>query len=352
MEDLLKEWGIETQRPTETSVLGILRGGKGAGRTVALRADMDALPLQEETGEFFSSTVDGVMHACGHDAHTAMLLGAAKTLAERREEFAGTVKFVFQHAEELNPGGAIEIMGTGVLDDVDGIFGIHVMNQPLGTLSIAKGPASTIAGGAFCTINGQGSHGSMPQNGIDPLLTGAQVVSALYTIPSRSLDPQRLNIVNVGRFQSGDAPNVIPNSASLGVSLRSTNDDDYALMVKRCEEITHGICAANGATADFQWVPTYPVIQNDPATADIALAGARKVIGDKAYIGPGTSASEDFSYYAQKIPAAFMLLGAGDAEDSDLHFMNHHPKFNINEDCLPIGAALEVGVALEFLAQP
>lgn len=154
MAEKLEEFGIEVQRPTETSVLGILKGGKGEGKVVALRADMDALPLNDETGEEFASVVEGVSHSCGHDAHTAMLLGAAKTLADMRDEFAGTVKFVFQHAEEKNPGGAIEMVEAGVVDDVDGIYGIHVMNQKLGTLSVHKGAASTIAGGFFATIQG------------------------------------------------------------------------------------------------------------------------------------------------------------------------------------------------------
>ncbi|MDO5512005.1 M20 family metallopeptidase [Corynebacterium sp.] len=346
----LEEFGIEVQRPTETSVLGILRGGKGEGKVVALRADMDALPLQEDTGEEFSSVKDGIAHACGHDAHTAMLLGAAKTLADMRAEFAGTVKFIFQHAEEKNPGGAIEMVEAGVVDDVDGIYGIHVMNQKLGTLSVHKGAASTIAGGFFATIQGQGSHGSMPQNGIDPVLVGAQSVVALNTITARSVAPANMNIVNVGRFLSGDAPNVIPDTASLGVSIRSDNDDDYAVMSRRAEEIIDGVCAAHGASAEYQWADAYPVVINNDELCDIAFAAGQKLIGDDAYWGPGTSASEDFSWFAKKVPGCFLFLGAGTEEDG-LPYMNHHPKFNINENCLEIGAQIEVQVALDFLAK-
>jgi len=346
----LEEFGIEVQRPTETSVLGILKGGKGEGKVVALRADMDALPLNDETGEEFASVVEGVSHSCGHDAHTAMLLGAAKTLADMRDEFAGTVKFVFQHAEEKNPGGAIEMVEAGVVDDVDGIYGIHVMNQKLGTLSVHKGAASTIAGGFFATIQGQGSHGSMPQNGIDPVLTGAQAVVAMNTITSRSVAPANMNIVNVGRFVSGDAPNVIPDTASLGVSIRSDNDDDYAVMTRRASEILDGVCAANGASVEYQWADAYPVVINNDELCDIAYEAGQKVIGDDAFWGPGTSASEDFSWFAKKVPGCFLFLGAG-TEENGLKYMNHHPKFNINEDCLEIGAQVEVQVALDFLAK-
>lgn len=348
--DLLESWDIEVQHPTETSVLGILKGGKGDGKVVGLRADMDALPLNDETGEEFHSVHEGVSHSCGHDAHTAMLLGAAKTLADMRDEFAGTVKFVFQHAEEQNPGGAIEIVKSGAIDDVDGIYGIHVMNQKLGTVSVHKGAASTIAGGFYCTIQGQGSHGSMPQNGIDPLLVGAECVLALNTIVGRNVDPSHMNIVNVGAFKSGEAPNVIPDTARLAVSIRSDNDEQYGIMCKRAEEIIDNICKANGASAEYQWAPAYPVVINDEHLCDIAYAAGQKVIGDDAFWGPGTSASEDFSYMAKHRPGCFLFLGAG-TKDDGLPYMNHHPKFNINEDCLEVGAKIHVATVLEFLNQ-
>ncbi|MFJ2033259.1 M20 family metallopeptidase [Streptosporangium sp. NPDC087985] len=348
--ELLTGFGIEVQRPTRTSVLGVLRGGRGDGGTVALRADIDALPLQEETGLPFSSKTAGVMHACGHDAHAAMLLGAAKTLTGLRSDFAGTVKFIFQHAEEVPPGGAQELVKAGVLSGVDGIFGIHVMNQKLSTLSIHKGAASTAAGGFFLKIQGRGSHGAMPQNGIDPVLVGAEIVLALNTITSRNTDPANMNVVNVGVFQSGEAPNVIPDTAKLGCSIRTASDADWELMARRAKDIVAGICAANGAEYAFQWFDNYPVVQNDSRLADLAHAAARKVIGDAAYFGPGTSASEDFAFYTGIVPGCFLFLGAGTHEDG-LDFANHSPKFDIIEDCLPIGAAVEVQIALDFLAR-
>lgn len=352
--DLLTQWGIDVKHPTPTSVVGTLVGTKPtepgqALKHVALRADIDALPLQEKTGEPFQSVNDGVAHACGHDAHAAMLLGAAQALSRMTSEFAGTITFIFQHAEEENPGGAIELVRKGVLEGVDAIFGIHVMNQKLGTVDVHKGAASTIAGGFFCTIQGQGSHGSMPQNSIDPLLVGAEIALILNTIVGRNVDPSHMNIVNVGSFQCGEAPNVIPDTARLGVSLRSDSNEQYKVLCDHATGIVTNLCEANGATVDYEWVDAYPVVMNNEALCDIAFAAAQKIVGEGAYYGDATSASEDFAYYAAEIPGCFLFLGAGTADDG-LPFMNHHPKFNINEECLPIGAKLHCQVALDFLA--
>ena len=201
--------------------------------TIALRADTDALPIQEETGESFSSTVPGVMHACGHDVHTAMLLGTAKVLVERRDELAGTVNLFFQHAEELNPGGARDMVRAGVLQGVDRIYGFHVMNGPSGTVSVPRGNATSSAGGFFLDIQGQGSHGSMPHQGIDPVLCASQIVVALNHVVSRSLDPAQLAVVNPGSISSGSAPNVIPDTARLLDPHLRRGDGDHRLPTRR-----------------------------------------------------------------------------------------------------------------------
>lgn len=347
--ETLESFGLAPTHPTETSVVAVIEG-KGPGKTVALRADMDALPLNEETDNDFKSTVDGVMHACGHDTHTAMLLGAAKALTELKDTFNGRVKLIFQHAEETPPGGAKEMVAAGVLEDVDAIYGMHIMNQKTGTVSVHKGPASTVAGGFFLKINGQGSHGSMPQDGIDPVLVAAQVTVALNTIVSRSVAPDHMNVVNVGMIQAGQAPNVIPDSAKLGVSMRTVDDNDWNILKERATEIVENVCAAYGAKAEFQWAEGYPVVINNDDLAELALEAAKKAVGDEnAFWGPPASASEDFSYFAREIPGCFIFLGGGTAEDG-LPYMNHHPKFDIKEEALEAGARTEVQIALDFLA--
>lgn len=350
VEDLLRGMGIETSRPTPTSVLGVLKGtGKGPAKNIGLRADMDALPVHEETGEEFTSTVPGVMHACGHDTHTAMQLGAAKVLSENTDLFGGTVTFVFQHAEELNPGGAQEMVKAGAMEGLDGIFALHVMNAPVGTVQVRPGPATSLAGGGWITIQGQGSHGSMPQNSIDPVLIAAQVVVGLNTIVSRSVDPSHFMVINPGMIQAGQAPNVIPDSATVGISVRTRTAEDTDLAFRRIEELTNGICAAYGATVEYEWVDAYDIVYNDAALAAQALQSAKHVAGDdNAWEGEISSGSEDFSAFANEVPGCFIILGGGDAEQG-YPFQNHHPKFNVREDCLAIGTALEVQLILDLL---
>src|SRR5690606_17497420 len=211
VEDVLKSFGnIDVVRPAKTSVIGILRGAK-KGKTVAFRADMDALPIQEATGLPFSSQVENVSHACGHDAHTAMLLGTAATLSKMKNEIKGTVYFIFQHAEETPPGGALDIIETEILDDVDAFFGMHVLpNFPVGHIGILPDHAASTSSDLFeLTIHGKGSHGSMPHLGIDPIVIGSEIVNSLQTIVSRNVTPGELAVISVGKFQSGNTANVI-----------------------------------------------------------------------------------------------------------------------------------------------
>jgi amidohydrolase len=346
--ETLRSFGnIEVERPTATSVIGILHGAK-PGKTVAFRADMDALPVQEETGLPFTSAVQGVSHACGHDSHTAMLLGTAATLSKMQKDIRGTVYFLFQHAEELAPGGAQEIIRSGALKGVDAFFGLHVApNCPVGHIGILpKGAASTAADGFSLKIQGKGSHGSMPQLGVDPVVTGAEIVTALQTIVSRNVTPGELAVVSVGKFQAGNAPNVIPDTADLAATVRTISEPTRQLIEDRIKTIVDNIAKANGAAYTLDYITGYPAIQNAPALVDLAKASATKILGAaRVFDAPGMMASEDFSRYRDVAPECFVLLGVGPGA------VNHNPKFNLDEGALTNGVKAEVELILDYLKQ-
>ena len=350
VERVLTELGLKPIRPTPTSVLADLKGA-GPGKMVAFRADMDALPLQEETSLDFASKNTGVMHACGHDGHTAMLLGTAAVLSKMTGKFNGSVRFIFQHAEERMPGGAREMVQAGAVAGVDAIFGLHILNQKAGTVSVCSGPATTAADVVNITIKGRGSHGSMPQAGIDPILVGAEIVLALHTIPSRSTSPKHVVVVSPGMFQGGEAPNIIPDMAQIGVSIRTVDPQDRDLVHDRCEEIVKGICESNRAGYEFEWLIGYDAVNNDAGLAQVALKAARAVLGEQnAAEGAGVLVSEDFSAFSNKVPACFIFLGGGTAADG-LPYQNHHPKFDFVESCLARGTRTEVQIVLDMLAK-
>lgn len=344
--DMLRSFGnIEVVRPAETSVIGILRGAK-PGRTVGFRADMDALPAQEETGFSFASKTPGVSHACGHDMHTAMLLGTAKVLSGMQEELQGTVYFIFQHAEEKSPGGALQIIKSGKLKGVDAIFGAHVIpNMPAGSIGmLPAGAASSSSDGFFLTIQGKGSHGSMPQMGVDPIVTGSEIVMMLQTVVSRNVTPGEMAVVSVGKFQSGDAPNVIPGKAELAASIRTVTPETRKLMEERVRSIIGHVCEANGAAYKLDYVLGYPAIQNDAALRELAKKAAMEAVGAKnVFDAPRLSASEDFSYYAQVAPTYFMIVGSGDGPP------NHNPGFRADDSALLNGVKAEVRIILDYL---
>lgn len=346
VEQILKKLGnIEVSRPTPTSVLGILKGGK-PGKTVAFRADMDALPVQEETGLSFASTVKGVSHACGHDAHTAMLLGTATTLSKMQKQIPGTVYFIFQHAEESYPGGAQEIIKSGALKGVDAFFGVHVVpNLPAGTIGILPaGAASTNSDGFNLTIQGKGSHGSMPNLGVDPIVVGAEVVTNLQTVISRNVAPGEMAVITIGRFQSGKANNVIPETADLGATVRTITDETRKLVADRIKTMVNDICNAYGAKADLNYILSYSAIQNSPELRELVQKAAIQAVGKSNVEDvPRMTASEDFSYYKEVAPICFFVLGVGDGP------ANHSPKFNLDEKALSNGVKTEVQVIMDYL---
>ena len=345
VDSILKSFGnIEVIRPTPTSVVGILKGGK-AGSTVAFRADMDALPVTEETGLPFASVVEGVMHACGHDLHTAMLLGTAATLSSMQSQVRGTVYFIFQHAEEQIPGGSQPIIDSGVLNDVEAFFGMHVFPyKEAGAVGVLPvGAASTAADAFYLTIQGKGSHGSTPNMAIDPIVTGAEIVTALQTIVSRNVPPGEMAVISVGKFQSGTVSNVIPDKAQLDGTVRSITDATRELLAERIKTIIDNIAKANGATYTLDYQTGYPAIENDGGLTSLARASATEILGsEKVFDAPRMTASEDFAKYREIAPICFLTLGTGPG------FMNHHPKFSPDESSMINGIKAEVQIILDY----
>lgn len=346
VEDLLKSFGnIEVTRPTKTSVVGILKGAK-PGKTVAFRADMDALPIKEATGLPFSSTAENVSHACGHDGHTAMLLGTAATLSKMKDKINGTIYFIFQHAEEQPPGGAIDIIKSGVLNEVQAFFGMHVLpDYPVGNIGILPNDAASTTSDLFeLTIHGKGSHGSMPHLGIDPIVIGAEIVNTLQTIVSRNVVPGELAVISIGKFQSGEVANVIADKAELAATIRTTSSSTRKLVENRIKTIIDNVVKAHGATYDLNYISSYPAIQNDAHLNEQAKKSAIKTLGqERVFNAPLMTASEDFSYYKDVAPITFLTLGVGKGP------ANHNPGFNLDENALKNGVRVQVQILLDYL---
>lgn len=344
--DLLESFGnIDVSSPTKTSVLGVLKGAK-KGRSVAYRADMDALPIEEATGLSFSSEVEKTSHACGHDAHTAMLLGTAATLSKMQAEIHGTVYFIFQHAEEIPPGGSIEIVQSEALAGVDAIFGMHVIPDfPVGHIGLLPNDeASTASDVMELKIIGKGSHGAMPHLGIDPVVIGAEIVTALQTIVSRNVTPGELTVISVGKFQSGDVANVIPNVAELAATIRTTSPETRVMVEKRIKTIVKNIVEAHGADYELDYITGYPSVVNSLELNALVEKSATKILGeDKVFHAPMMTASEDFAHYRAIAPICFSILGVGKGP------ANHNPGFNIDESALENGVRAQVQTILDFL---
>jgi amidohydrolase len=350
----LQSLGVEDIRTgiAVTGVIGLIRGTKpGAGKVVLLRADMDALPIQEENEVDYKSTVPGKMHACGHDAHTAGLLGVARLLMDRRDQFSGTVKLLFQPAEE-GGGGALVMINKGVMDDprVDAAFGLHVdQNEPVGTISLRAGDCSAAADRFGITIKGRGGHGANPHEAVDPIAVGAQIVTALQAIVDREVDPVDPAVVTVGAFLAGEAANVIPDTAELRGTLRSFNPDVRAQIATRTEEIARGIAKAMRADIEFVLAPGYPSIINDPEMTELVRQIACEVVGEEKVLEtPLQMGAEDFSYFVQLVPGAFFQVGSKNVERG-LVWGHHHPKFDLDEEFMVYGMETMVRTAIRYL---
>jgi amidohydrolase len=341
--------GLQVRRLAGTGLRVELEGLPG-GRTVALRTDMDALPLTEEGDKDYISTNSGACHACGHDGHMAALMGATMALARRKDRFRGRVVFLCQPAEELPPGGAQLMIDAGALDGVEAIFGLHLWQPtPTGTVGAVKGPMMAQSDNFRISVTGKGGHGSMPQSSVDPILVAAHVVTALQSVVSRNIDPLKPAVLSFGTVHGGTVYNIIPNDVKLTGTVRTFDPAVQSLMKKRLTELTRATAESLGASADVEYEEGYPPLVNDAAMTDFALAVAARILGpEKVLHIPPVMGGEDFAYYLQKIPGAFLFFGAGDG----MRFPHHHPRFDIDEKALAPAATLLAALALEFLARP
>jgi amidohydrolase len=350
----LQEWGIQYQSGiAQTGVVAILQGKKTSFdlKGLALRADMDALPIHEENDVPYRSQRDGVMHACGHDGHTAIALITAYYLSQHRDFFAGTVKIIFQPAEE-GPGGALPMVQAGVLKkpDVHAIVGLHLWNNlPLGTVGVRSGPLMAAVEQFDITIQGRGGHGAMPHQTIDALLIGAEVASALQSIVSRNINPIDSAVVTVGQFQAGTARNVIADTATLQGTVRYFNPQLDGYFQPRISDVASGICSAYGATCQVNYRTLYPPVINDERMTDLVRSVALKVVDTPLGVVPEcqTMGGEDMAFFLQEIPGCYFFLGAANP-DLGLAYPHHHPRFDFDETALMIGVEMFVRCVENF----
>ena len=348
--ELLESFGIEAVRIAGTGVLGILKGSK-PGKTVALRADMDALAITEATDVPYKSKNAGVMHACGHDGHTAMLLGAAKILSQLKNEICGNVKFIFQPAEE-NGQGALKLLDTGVMNGVDAILGLHLWpDLPSGKVSLVPGPRMASADKLKITVRGKSSHGSMPHQGIDAILAASAIIMNLQSVSSREVAPLEPAVITIGKLAGGTGWNITCDEVVLEGTTRCFSHEVRKNFPLAIDRIIQNTAASFRAQADMEYIAIAPPLINDTQIAKLAAASLDKLFGDNiAGDIEKVMGGEDFAYLCEKTPGAMAFIGIGNKE-KQTDYPLHSDKFNIDEDVLPIGAALHAQFALDFLNQ-
>jgi hippurate hydrolase len=360
----LREMGV-TPTPCGKAGITALIGGKKSGKVFLLRADMDALPIKEESGVDFAAS-NGKMHACGHDMHTAMLLGAAKILKSHEDELEGVVKLMFQSAEEIFEG-ANDMIESSILKnpDVDAALMLHVMAaMPFapGTAIVSSPGISAPAADLFeIKVLGRGCHGSMPNSGIDPLSAAAHIVTSLHEISARELPMGEKAVLTIGTFSAGSAPNVIPDSATLSGSIRTFDEETRSFIKKRLEEISKGVAQSFRAESSVTYTSSCPTLKNDKDVSDEALKYASELLGEEYVFstkalasmggdGSKSAGSEDFAHVSQAVPSVMIALAAGRKEDG-FEYPQHHPKVIFDESALPFGSALYAYIAMRYLEE-
>ncbi|CAM4469548.1 amidohydrolase [Paenibacillus phoenicis] len=343
----LEEAGIRILDIPLTTGLVAEVGGLQGGPVIALRADIDALPIQEETGLPFASANPGKMHACGHDFHTAALIGTAYALKAREAELKGTVRLIFQPAEE-KAKGARQVIASGALDGVQAIFGMHNKpDLPVGTIGIKSGALMAAADGFVVEVAGRGTHAAVPEAGNDPIVTAAHLVTVLQSIISRNVGSLESAVISVTKLHSGTAWNVVPETALLEGTIRTFDEEVRRRVLQRFEEVVQGVAAAFGTTASVRWIEGPPPVLNDPKLAELGLAAA-EAAGYQGIMPVPSPAGEDFSWYQREVPGLFVFMGTDGPQEW------HHPAFDLDERAIPVSIGFFTKLAelaLEELAR-
>ncbi|MDX1587204.1 MAG: amidohydrolase [Balneolaceae bacterium] len=349
----LKRLNIAVDRPLKTGCIGVLKGGKKSDRVIALRADIDALAIREE-GEHkkeFLSENSGIAHCCGHDGHTANLLGTAKILSRLRSDIEGTVLMIFQPGEEKLPGGGRMLCETGYLQEkgVDVIYGLHSSpDYPPGTIATRKGPLMARPDEFRIQIQGTGGHAASPHLTVDPIILAARIVNDLQTIVSRSVNPTEPAVVTVGKITGGTTHNIIPGEVEMLGTVRTFSQDTADLIKNRIESIVKGVTESAGATYSFEFDYGYPAVINTDWSTEVVMETARELFGNESVVvrEDPIMAGEDFAFYQQHFPGTFFFLGSGSKEAGSTYSW-HHPRYNIDEKCFLTGSALMASLVFQ-----
>jgi amidohydrolase len=350
----LRSLGLEVQTGVaKTGVVGLLRGSASqpGAKTIAIRADMDALPIYEMNEIDYRSTIDGKMHACGHDGHTSIALAVADILSKRRAELTGNVKFIFQPAEEAI-GGAEPMVKEGAMEGVDGIIGLHLISDyPTGRVGVRSGTIFASADKFVLTVRGKGGHAAMPETAVDPIVVAAYIITALQTLISRETSPFSPAVITIGKVEAGTAFNIIPETAELHGTMRAFSAEHREKMLRRISEVALGVASAMGASCDVSVLGGCPPCTNDASMTEVVQLAAVASVGEEK-VDNGeevmTTGSDDMAAFLNAVPGCYFIVGAKN-ESKGAAYPHHHPRFNVDEDAMPIGVEVLTRAALDFL---